>query len=113
MANGLGIAGLVCGILSILTSLTVFGGIVLGILGLIFGIIGRRKASRGEADNGGMALAGAICGGIGLVLAILLVVVGVSVFHHHVSDQINRYDQCVRNAQTAQQLHQCHRYLND
>lgn len=44
-------------------------GIVLGILALIFGIIGRGRAKRGEATNGGMALAGIILGSVSIVIS--------------------------------------------
>ncbi|WP_338057722.1 DUF4190 domain-containing protein [Streptomyces sudanensis] len=43
-------------------------GIVLGVLALIFGIIGRKRVQRGEANNGGMATAGIVTGTIGIVL---------------------------------------------
>src|SRR3954451_210852 len=39
--NGLGTAALICGIVAIVLCWTVFFGIVLGILGIVFGIVGR------------------------------------------------------------------------
>lgn len=63
--NGLGIAALILGILSIIT---IFGGLLLGIPGLIFGILGRKRAKRGGATNGGVALAGIITSTLGVVL---------------------------------------------
>ena len=74
--NGLGIAALVLGILSLPGAIA--GGvlgIVLGILALIFGIVGMRRAKRGEATNNGMALAGAILGAVGLLVGILVTLV--------------------------------------
>ncbi|MFI6645592.1 DUF4190 domain-containing protein [Streptomyces sp. NPDC050504] len=73
-ANGMGIASLVLGIVAV-TGFCLYGlGIVLGVLAVIFGAIGRGKARRGEADNGGMALAGIILGVVGaLVSAAFLV----------------------------------------
>lgn len=73
-SNGFGVAGLVLGILALVLCITIFGGIILGILGLIFGILGRNRAKRGEATNGGMALAGAICGGLGMLASIGILV---------------------------------------
>ncbi|MGW2475867.1 DUF4190 domain-containing protein [Streptomyces sp. NPDC001665] len=68
-ANGLGIASLVLGIIAT-AGFCMYGlGIVLGVLALIFGIIGRGRAQRGEADNGGVALAGIILGSIGIVVS--------------------------------------------
>lgn len=72
--NGMGIAALVLGILSILSSLTLLFGVITGVLGIIFGGLGRAKAKRGEATNGGMALAGLLCGAAGLLVSVLLIV---------------------------------------
>ncbi|MDX2295003.1 MULTISPECIES: DUF4190 domain-containing protein [Streptomyces] len=67
--NGMGTAGMVLGIIG--TCLFWFYGvpsIVLGILALIFGILGRKRAQRGEAANGGAATAGIVLGIISTVL---------------------------------------------
>ncbi|MCX4587740.1 DUF4190 domain-containing protein [Streptomyces sp. NBC_01481] len=92
-ANGMGITAMVLGILSIcLFCLYGVVSIVLGVLGLIFGILGRKRAQRGEATNGGMALAGIITGSIGIVLG--LVVVGLMIWGitKAVNDERNRDD---------------------
>ncbi|HZF92405.1 DUF4190 domain-containing protein [Streptomyces sp.] len=69
-ANGMGTAGLVLGILAAIVFCLWPLAIILGILGVIFGAIGRGKAKRGQATNGGQALAGIICGAAGIVLGI-------------------------------------------
>ncbi|MFF4662677.1 DUF4190 domain-containing protein [Streptomyces sp. NPDC001282] len=83
-ANGMGTAAMVLGILS-LCLLCMWGipGIVLGVLALIFGILGRKRAGRGEANNSGQALAGIIMGSVGLVLgaAFLTFMIWVVVAH--------------------------------
>ncbi len=79
--NGLGTAALVLGILSIPGAFTVIGGVLLGILGIIFGAIGRSRAKRGQATNGGSALAGVITGAVGLLIAVVLVAIGVGFFN--------------------------------
>ncbi|KPC83737.1 MULTISPECIES: DUF4190 domain-containing protein [Streptomyces] len=68
-ANGLGIAAMVLGIIAVVGFCMYGLGVVLGVLALIFGIIGRGRARRGEASNGGMALAGIILGSIGIVIS--------------------------------------------
>ncbi|MFD3932180.1 DUF4190 domain-containing protein [Streptomyces sp. NPDC058614] len=73
-SNGMGIAALILGIASAALFCMWPLTIVMGILGVVFGVIGRRKAGRGQATNGGQALAGIICGAVGIVLAIALVV---------------------------------------
>ncbi|MFJ5723942.1 DUF4190 domain-containing protein [Streptomyces sp. NPDC093149] len=68
-ANGLGIAAMVLGIIAV-AGFCMWGlGLVLGVLALIFGIIGRGRVRRNEATNGGMALAGIILGSIGIVIS--------------------------------------------
>jgi hypothetical protein len=78
--NGLGTAALVLGILAVATSITVVGGVVLGVLAVVLGVIGRRRAGRREADNGGIALAGIVLGAVALLLSIVLVVAGIALF---------------------------------
>ena len=63
--NGMAVASLVLGILSILLFFTVVPPFILGGLGVIFGIIGLTKAGQG-APNKGLAIAGLVCGAIGL-----------------------------------------------
>ncbi|MEV6174003.1 hypothetical protein AB0L99_38035 [Streptomyces sp. NPDC051954] len=69
-ANGMGTAGLVLGILAAVVFCLWPVAIVLGILAVIFGALGRGKARRGEATNPGQALGGIICGAVGIVLAL-------------------------------------------
>ncbi|MET9828213.1 DUF4190 domain-containing protein [Streptomyces sp. NPDC006385] len=69
-SNGMGTAGLVLGISSAVIFCLWPVAIVVGILALIFGAIGRGKARRGEATNPGQALAGIICGAAGVVLGL-------------------------------------------
>lgn len=93
--NGLGTAALVVGIASIVLSFTVVGGFVLGILGIIFGLIGRGRVKRAEANNGGVALAGVITGGIGIVIAGLAVLALVLFFN---SDSGHKLRDCLTAA---------------
>lgn len=70
--NGLGIAALVLGILSLFSWFLFIGGL-LGLIAVILGFLGRGRAKRGEATNGGMALAGIITGALGVLLTALAV----------------------------------------
>jgi Domain of unknown function (DUF4190) len=111
--NGLGTAALVLGIVAIPGIFTVVLGILLGLLALIFGIIGRKRFARREATNGGAAMAGAILGGIALAISIILVAVGATFFAKHKSD-IEKLRDCMRNAQTQSQQQDCQRqFQND
>ncbi|KUI40344.1 DUF4190 domain-containing protein [Mycobacterium sp. GA-2829] len=68
--NGLGIASLVVAIIGLLS---VFGGLVLGIVAVILGVIGRGRAKRGEATNGGVAMAGIVLGVLGVIVSIVAI----------------------------------------
>ncbi|MFI8292503.1 DUF4190 domain-containing protein [Streptomyces sp. ms191] len=72
-SNGMGTASMVLGIIAT-AGFCLYGlGAILGILALIFGVIGLKKAGRGEATNRGMAIAGIVLGAIGtLVSAVFL-----------------------------------------
>ncbi|MTE19371.1 DUF4190 domain-containing protein [Streptomyces sp. TRM43335] len=107
--NGLGIAALVLGVIALLLFWTLLGGIVLGLAAIVLGIVGRRRAKRGEATNGGMALAGAVVGGLGLVASVALVVAGVSFLN---SDEFKNFEDCVNRAETAADREQCERDFN-
>ena len=67
-AKGLGIAGMVCGIVSLVSSIYVITGFIAGILGLIFSIIAKKKSAEQRVTNS-KANAGLVMSIIGLVLA--------------------------------------------
>lgn len=77
--NGAGIAALVVAIAGIVTALSVIGGVGLGLAAVVLGLIGRGRAKRGEADNGGVALAGIVLGALAVVAGIgcIFVYVGI------------------------------------
>ncbi|MGW1605389.1 DUF4190 domain-containing protein [Streptomyces eurythermus] len=79
-SNGMGTASLVLGILSDVGFLAWPLALVLGILAIIFGALGRGKAKRGEATNPGVALAGLICGATGVVLVLIVFAVVIAAF---------------------------------
>ncbi|MFD0560287.1 DUF4190 domain-containing protein [Stackebrandtia endophytica] len=73
--NGLGVAALVLGIIAVVLSPCCYMAFTgpTGILAVVFGSIGVQKANRGEATNRGVAMAGLICGIVGLALGLLMV----------------------------------------
>jgi hypothetical protein len=78
--NGLGVAALVVGIVALLSvclGIVPFLGVltaVIAIAGIVLGVLGRKRAKRGEATNGGAALAGLVLSVIALLLGIAGVV---------------------------------------
>jgi hypothetical protein len=93
--NGMGTAALVLGILAVLLCWSVVGGILLGILAIIFGAVGRGRANRGEATNKGSATAGIVTGVIGVILSGALIAFGVSVLNSPAGKNLQ---QCLKNA---------------
>jgi hypothetical protein len=73
-SNGMGIAAMVLGICAAVLFCLWPLAILLGVMAVIFGSIGRVKARRGEATNPGHALAGIICGVVGILLGIGFIV---------------------------------------
>ncbi|MDT0528448.1 DUF4190 domain-containing protein [Micromonospora sp. DSM 115977] len=71
--NTLGLVSMILGIASI-PLVCCYLGIPLGIGALVTGWMGKQKAAQGLADNNGQALAGLICGAIGVVLGLLQIV---------------------------------------
>jgi amino acid transporter len=98
-SNGLGIAALVVGLLALLGTLIIVGGIVLGIAAIVLGFLGRSKVKRGEADNGGMAIAGLVLGAVALVLSVVFLAVGVAFFQSSGGGDLV---ECVQQAQGDQ-----------
>jgi hypothetical protein len=79
-ANGMAVAGLVCGLVGVL-----FFNIVLGPLAIIFGGIGWSRANHG-ARHKGMAIAAVILGVVDIVVLLAMIAVaaknGGSVYFH-------------------------------
>ena len=75
--NGLGVAALILGLLSLPAVFTVVGGFVLGLLAVIVGFVGHRRARSGAATNGGMAIGGIVLGVLGIIVSAVVIAVGV------------------------------------
>lgn len=75
--NGLGIGALILGLLSLPAVFSVVGGFVLGLLAVIIGFVGYRRARSGEATNGGMAIGGIVLGFLGIIVSAVVIAVGV------------------------------------
>jgi hypothetical protein len=68
--NGIGIAALTLGVTSIPTACCFGVGGLFGIAAVVFGAVGVRKASQGLASNRDQAIAGLICGSLGVLFTI-------------------------------------------
>lgn len=73
--NGMAITALILGILSLPAAFVVgFPGIVLGILAIIFAIVGLRRAGKDRVSNKGMAIGGLVTGIIGLIIGVIVAI---------------------------------------
>lgn len=95
--NGLGVASLVVAIIALFS---VVGGIVLGVVAVILGFLGRGRVKRGEADNGGVAIAGIVLGLLSIVVSIVVIAIAVWGFNEVGGTD---YVDCVSRAGSDQQ----------
>ncbi|MBY6349562.1 DUF4190 domain-containing protein [Rhodococcoides corynebacterioides] len=79
--NGMGIAALILGIISVLAFWTFGFGILLGIVAVILGIVGRNRAKRLEATNKGVATTGLVFGILGIIAGAVFIALSVWVFN--------------------------------
>ena len=111
--NGMGTAALVLGVVAVvLVLLLLFSpiGAFLGLLAVLFGILGIMRANRGEADNRGQAVAGLVTGAIALLVGLFFTIsIGVW-FSTHVND-FNRFGQCIDDAVGSAAREECARQL--
>lgn len=111
--NGAGTAALVIGVVAlVLAALVIFFPLagLLGIVAIIFGIVGRKRVSRGEADNGSHAGAGLATGLIALIVAVVLGVRLGTFISDHQSD-FRSFWTCITSAPTKGQQNDCGRQL--
>ena len=78
--NGIGLASLVTALVALVATFTIFGGIALGLVAVVLGVIGRMRVKRGEADNGGVAVAGIIVGVVAILVSVAFAIFGVWMF---------------------------------
>lgn len=75
---GLAIASFVLGLLGALLFWVPFVGLLLGIMGLVFGLTSRGNAKRGSYAATWQATAGAILGGLAVLASIAILVIALS-----------------------------------
>jgi len=108
--NTAGRTALALGIIGMVTSLVVVGGLV-GVAAIVFGIRGRSLARSGHATNPGMATAGIAAGVLSIFIAVA--VVGTWTFFKRYGDDYQNYQECVNNARTSQDENTCRERFRD
>lgn len=71
-SNGVAIAALIVGILSLPAVVTIIFAPILGIVAIILGFIGLGRASQAGGAGRGMAIGGIVTGALGILLTVLL-----------------------------------------
>jgi hypothetical protein len=77
--NGMATAGMICGIISIVLCWVPFAGLVLGILGIVFGSIGMSRAGRIGVGRGA-GIAGLVTGILGFILLPMMAAIAIPAF---------------------------------
>ncbi|BDD77213.1 hypothetical protein GCM10010095_79820 [Streptomyces anthocyanicus] len=103
-SNGLAVAALVLAILAVLLFWTVVGGVVLGLLALIFGIIGARRARGDRVPHRKMSIVAAVLGTLGVIASVVIIAIGASILN---SDEFKDFDDCVQHADTQSERDAC------
>jgi hypothetical protein len=78
--NALGVAALVIAIIALVFCWSVAGGVVLGICAVIIGFVARGRVKRGEATNGGIAIAGIVLGFLAIIVSLVFIPIWIGVF---------------------------------
>ena len=107
-SNGFGITALVLGILALLLGVVLVGALF-GVAAIVFGFLCRARARRGEATNGGMAVAGIILGIVGILVSIFVVVSISNLF----GEEFSTLTECLEQASTQAETEQCQRDFED
>lgn len=70
-------------IIALPASCTVLGGVVLGLAAVVLGFLARGRVSRGEADNGGVAMTGIVLGFLAVIVSGALALFAVQIFNNY------------------------------
>mgnify|MGYP003287506270 CR=1 FL=1 len=112
--NGMGTTALILGVVAlVLVVLILFSplGAFLGLLAVIFGILGIVRVNRGEADNRGQAVTGLVTGAVALLVG-LFVAISIGTFFATNVNDFRQFGRCMENARTDQARQACGEQLS-
>jgi amino acid transporter len=97
----------VVGIIAALASIPIFPlGILLGVVAVVLGVLGRKKAARREATNGGQATAGMVLGIVAIVVGALVGILLGSLIASN-SEEISDLADCLSDASSTAEQDEC------
>ena len=108
--NGLGMTSLILGILGVLAGLgtvTFAVALVLGVIGTVFGFVGRARVARREATNPSQATTGLVLSILSLVLAIVMPLWALRSLGDSIREQFDKTGVGVSSGQSQQQYLDC------
>jgi O-antigen ligase len=109
--SGLAITALVLGVLALVTSWTIIGGVLLGLGAIIVGLIALTRIRQGRGQGRAMAVIGIVTAVIGLLVAIGVIVLGASFLNSDTGQKLRDCLEQAGNDETAQA--QCERDFED
>jgi hypothetical protein len=109
--NGAGTAALVLGVIGLLTSWLIVGGL-LGLIAIVCGAIGIGRYNRREATNRGSAISGIVLGVVSFLISAAVVVAGANVWSHNKTEFKNLTD-CLAQANTLNERTACQNQFKD
>ena len=71
---------MVLAVVGLLSVATVFAPIVLGVIAIVIGAVGHGRVKRGVADNGGVAIAGIVLGGLAIFVGLAFIAIWTTVW---------------------------------
>ncbi|MFD7750048.1 DUF4190 domain-containing protein [Streptomyces sp. NPDC059698] len=102
--NGFAVAALVLGLVACLFFWTIVGGLLLGLLAVVFGVVAALRTRQGRAPRRAMAIVGAAFGALGLIGSAIVLVLAVSVFD---SQKFQDFQDCVEQADSRAAEDRC------
>jgi hypothetical protein len=102
--NWLGATALVLAILGLVFSISIVGGVTLGVIAIIVGFSGRRRAKQGEATNGEVATAGIVLGALAIVVSLAVIAIWVRGYEEV---DFGSYVTCVSKNSDPQSIQKC------
>jgi hypothetical protein len=109
--NGAGTAALVLGVIGVLTSLIIIGGL-LGLIAIVCGAIGLGRYNRREATNKGAAVSGIVLGVIAFLVSAAVVAAGANLWSDNKAE-FNNLTDCLASANTTAEVTACQNQFKD